>query len=181
MVHATLILYFYTSVFLITSRRPGSWLVKQTWSWQPLQRVFPAVPFLPIGRTAGSLLGAMLMVVFQVMTPDHYRPPHPWPPLRYNGYKCLPWTFQHVQILGKLLAYKSRDGKDLLCRICLLSAISSALFINDTTCVVLTEFVLKVARQNNLPPWQFLLALALGANVVSSDLPWVVWFKCMHD
>ncbi|KAG8381301.1 hypothetical protein BUALT_Bualt06G0108200 [Buddleja alternifolia] len=32
--------------------------------------VFPAVPFLPIGRTAGSLLGAMLMVLFRVITPD---------------------------------------------------------------------------------------------------------------
>ena len=32
--------------------------------------VFPAIPFLPIGRTAGSLLGAMLMVVFGVVSPD---------------------------------------------------------------------------------------------------------------
>ncbi|KAF3946121.1 hypothetical protein CMV_027577 [Castanea mollissima] len=32
--------------------------------------VFPTVPFLPIGRTAGSLLGGMLMVIFQVITPD---------------------------------------------------------------------------------------------------------------
>ncbi|CBI34652.3 unnamed protein product, partial [Vitis vinifera] len=32
--------------------------------------VFPAVPFLPIGRTAGSLLGAILMVIFRVITPD---------------------------------------------------------------------------------------------------------------
>ncbi|KAK7845561.1 silicon efflux transporter lsi2 [Quercus suber] len=32
--------------------------------------VFPAVPFLPIGRTAGSLLGAMLMVLFQVISAD---------------------------------------------------------------------------------------------------------------
>ena len=32
--------------------------------------VFPAVPFLPIGRTAGSLLGAMLMVIFRVISPD---------------------------------------------------------------------------------------------------------------
>ncbi|BFG25108.1 hypothetical protein CerSpe_113820 [Prunus speciosa] len=32
--------------------------------------VFPAIPFLPIGRTAGSLLGAMLMVIFRVLTPD---------------------------------------------------------------------------------------------------------------
>lgn len=33
--------------------------------------VFPAVPFLPIGRTAGSILGATLMVVFRVITPNH--------------------------------------------------------------------------------------------------------------
>ena len=33
--------------------------------------VFPAVPFLPIGRTAGSLLGGMLMVIFQFLTADH--------------------------------------------------------------------------------------------------------------
>ncbi|RXI08383.1 hypothetical protein DVH24_022527 [Malus domestica] len=32
--------------------------------------VFPAVPFLPIGRTAESLLGAMFMAVFRVLTPD---------------------------------------------------------------------------------------------------------------
>nr|POF03069.1 putative transporter arsb [Quercus suber] len=32
--------------------------------------VFPAVPFLPVGRTAGSLLGGMLMVIFQVITAD---------------------------------------------------------------------------------------------------------------
>ncbi|KAM6573543.1 hypothetical protein CsatA_017623 [Cannabis sativa] len=32
--------------------------------------VFPAVPFLPIGRTAGSLLGDMLMIIFRVITPS---------------------------------------------------------------------------------------------------------------
>ncbi|KAG0484323.1 hypothetical protein HPP92_008402 [Vanilla planifolia] len=32
--------------------------------------VFPAVPFLPIGRTAGALFGAMLMVIFRVISPD---------------------------------------------------------------------------------------------------------------
>ena len=32
--------------------------------------VFRSVPFLPIGRTAGSLLEAMLMVIFQVITAD---------------------------------------------------------------------------------------------------------------
>ncbi|KAL6970962.1 Silicon efflux transporter lsi2 [Sarracenia purpurea var. burkii] len=75
--------------------------------------------------------------------------------------------------LGKLLAWKSIGAKDLVCRICLISAISSAFFTNDiyTTCVVLTEFVLKIARQHNLPPHPFLLALASSANIGSSATP----------
>lgn len=32
--------------------------------------VFPKVTFLPIGRTAGTLLSASLMVVFKVLSPD---------------------------------------------------------------------------------------------------------------
>ncbi|RVW62134.1 Silicon efflux transporter LSI2 [Vitis vinifera] len=94
--------------------------------------VFPAVPFLPIGRTAGSLLGAMLMVIFRVITPD-------------QAYDAI-----DLSILGLLLE------------------LWSALFTNDTSCVVLTEFVLKIARQNNVPPHPFLLALASSANIGSS-------------
>ncbi|KAG5007106.1 hypothetical protein JHK82_025032 [Glycine max] len=73
--------------------------------------------------------------------------------------------------LGKLLSWKSQGPKDLLCRICLISAISTAFFTNDTSCVVLTEFVLKIARQHNLPPYPFLLALASSANIGSSATP----------
>ncbi|KAK9039846.1 hypothetical protein V6N11_015032 [Hibiscus sabdariffa] len=49
--------------------------------------------------------------------------------------------------------------------------VSSALFTNDTSCMVLTEFVLKIARQNNLPPEPFLLALASSANIGSTATP----------
>lgn len=73
--------------------------------------------------------------------------------------------------LGKLLSWKSMGARDLLCRICLVSAFSSAFFTNDTSCVVLTEFVLKTARQQNLPPGPFLLALASSANIGSSATP----------
>ncbi|KAL3755738.1 hypothetical protein ACJRO7_002742 [Eucalyptus globulus] len=73
--------------------------------------------------------------------------------------------------LGKLVSWKSKGAHDLLCRICLISAISSAFFTNNTSCVVLTEFVLKIARQRNLPPHPFLLALASSANVGSSATP----------
>ncbi|KAI0500412.1 hypothetical protein KFK09_018624 [Dendrobium nobile] len=137
--------------------------------------VFPAVPFLPIGRTAGSLLGAMLMVLFQVTTPDEAFAAIDLPILGLlfgtmvvSVFLERAGMFKH---LGRLLSWKSKGGKDLLCRICIVSAISSALFTNDTCCVVLTEFILKVSRQNNLPPQPFLLALASSANIGSATTP----------
>ncbi|KAK3220668.1 hypothetical protein Dsin_014638 [Dipteronia sinensis] len=137
--------------------------------------VFPAVPFLPIGRTAGSLLGAMLMVIFQVITPDQAYAAIDLPVLGLLfGTMVVSVYLERADMfkyLGKILSWKSRGPKDLLCRICLISAISSALFTNDTTCVVLTEFVLKIARQHNLPPHPFLLALASSANIGSSATP----------
>ncbi|KAF3432958.1 hypothetical protein FNV43_RR24060 [Rhamnella rubrinervis] len=137
--------------------------------------VFPAVPFLPIGRTAGSLLGAILMVIFRVLTPDQAYAAIDLPILGLLfGTMVVSVYLERADMfkyLGKLLSWKSKGPKDLLCRICLISAISSAFFTNDTSCVVLTEFVLKVARQHNLPPHPFLLALASSANIGSSATP----------
>nr|XP_023873210.1 silicon efflux transporter LSI2-like [Quercus suber]XP_023873211.1 silicon efflux transporter LSI2-like [Quercus suber]XP_023873212.1 silicon efflux transporter LSI2-like [Quercus suber]POE84885.1 putative transporter arsb [Quercus suber] len=137
--------------------------------------VFPAVPFVPVGRTAGSLLGGMLMVIFQVITADQaYAAIN----LQILGLLYGTMVFSvyleradMFKYLGKLLSWKSRGPKDLICRVCLISAISSAFFTNDTTCVVLTEFVLKIARQHNLPPHPFLLALASSANIGSAATP----------
>jgi Citrate transporter len=137
--------------------------------------VFPAVPFLPIGRTAGSLLGAMLMVLLQVVSADEA-----YDAINLQILGLLFGTMvvsvyleraDMFKYLGKLLSWKSQGGKDLLCRICVVSAVASALFTNDTCCVVLTEFILKIARQNNLPPKPFLLALASSANIGSATTP----------
>ncbi|KAH0866693.1 hypothetical protein HID58_083904, partial [Brassica napus] len=137
--------------------------------------VFPSVPFLPIGRTAGSLFGAMLMVIFQVITPDQAYAAIDLPILGLLfGTMVVSIYLERADMfkyLGTLLSWRSRGAKDLLCRVCLVSAVSSALFTNDTCCVVLTEFVLKIARQKNLPPHPFLLALATSANIGSSATP----------
>lgn len=137
--------------------------------------VFPAVPFLPIGRTAGSLLGAMLMVIFRVISPEEAYAAIDLPILGLLFGTMVVSVFLEradmFKYLGQLLAWKSRGAKDLLCRVCLVSALSSALFTNDTSCVVLTEFILKVARHSNLPPQPFLLALASSANIGSSTTP----------
>ncbi|XP_048420952.1 silicon efflux transporter LSI2 isoform X1 [Pyrus x bretschneideri] len=137
--------------------------------------VFPAVPCLPIGRTAGSLLGAMLMVVFRVLPPDQAYAAIDLPIIGLLfGTMVVSIYLERADMfkyLGKLLMWKTQGAKDLLCRICLISAVSSALFTNDTACVVLTEFVLKVARQHKLPPHPFLLALASSANIGSAATP----------
>ncbi|CAL9154038.1 unnamed protein product [Musa hybrid cultivar] len=137
--------------------------------------VFPAVPCLPIGRTAGSLLGALLMVIFRVISPEEAYSAIDLPILGLLFGTMVVSVFLEkadmFKYLGHLLSWKSRGGKDLLLRICLVSAIASALFTNDTCCVVLTEFVLNVAKKNNLPPKPFLLALASSSNIGSAATP----------
>ncbi|XP_017972950.1 PREDICTED: putative transporter arsB isoform X3 [Theobroma cacao] len=137
--------------------------------------VFPTVPFMPIRRTAGSLLGGLLMVLFGVMTPDQAYSTIDLPILGLLfGTMVVSVYLERADMckyLAKLLAWTSKGAKDLIFRICLISAISSALFTNDTSCVILTEFVLTIARQHNLPPHPFLLALATSANIGSAATP----------
>lgn len=137
--------------------------------------VFPSVPLLPIGRTAGSLLGAILMIIFKVITSDQAYDAIDLPVLGLLfGTMVVGIYLERADMfkyLGQLLSWKCRGAKDLLCRICIISALSSALFTNDTSCIVLTEFVLRTAKQNNVPPHPFLLALATSANIGSSATP----------
>lgn len=115
------------------------------------------------------------MVLFQVITPDQAYAAIDLPILGLLfGTMVVSVYLEQADMfkyLGHLLSWKSFGAKDLLCRICLISAISSAFFTNDTSCVILTEFVLKIARQQNLPPHPFLLALASSANIGSSATP----------
>ncbi|CAM0876693.1 unnamed protein product [Alopecurus aequalis] len=137
--------------------------------------VFPSVPFMPVGRTAGSLLGAMLMVLFRVVTPEEAYAAIDLPILGLLfGTMVVSIFLERADMflyLGRALSWKSRGSRDLLVRVCLVSAVASALFTNDTACVVLTDFTLKVARDKGLPPQPFLLALASSSNIGSSATP----------
>ncbi|KAI7981876.1 Silicon efflux transporter LSI2 [Camellia lanceoleosa] len=137
--------------------------------------IFPAVPFLSIGRTAGSLLRATLMVIFKALTPNQAFVAIDLPIL---GLLCSTKVVSvyleqadMFKFLGKVLSWKSQGPKDLLYHICLVSAISSSLFTNDMTCVVLIEFMLKIRKQNNGKSHPFLLALASIANISSAATP----------
>lgn len=137
--------------------------------------VFPRLPLFPIGRNAGSLLGGTLMVILQVLSPDGAFGALDLPILALLfGTMVISIYLEKADLfryLENALSWKTRGGMDLLCRLCLLAGLSSALFTNDTTCIILTKFVLKLCKEKKLRPKPFLLALACSANIGSAATP----------
>ncbi|MCO5572705.1 hypothetical protein L7F22_026464 [Adiantum nelumboides] len=136
---------------------------------------FPRFIGLPIGRTAGAIVGATLMVVFQVNSPDEAYASINLPILGLLfGTMVVSVYLQRADMfkyLASALSYRCQGGKDLLCRLSFLVAFTSALFTNDTCCVLFTEFILAFCKEKGLPPEPFLLALATSANIGSSATP----------
>ncbi|MBI3836894.1 MAG: anion transporter [Planctomycetia bacterium] len=66
-------------------------------------------------------------------------------------------------------AVLSRTGSpvQLLIGLTILSAVLSALFLNDTVCLMLTVPVLAILRRSGLPNLPYLVALAMSANIGS--------------
>jgi Na+/H+ antiporter NhaD/arsenite permease-like protein len=126
---------------------------------------------LPLNRPAAAMLGAVLMVVCGVLTPDEV--------YRAVDYDTL------VLLLGMSLisAYlhfggffewtacwvlrTARTPQRLLLMLTLVSGALSALLVNDTVCLMLTPLVVQVVVLGRLPLPPYLLALAMSANIGS--------------
>eukprot|EP00850_Spirogloea_muscicola_P018654 SM000173S03023 [mRNA] locus=s173:285252:287574:+ [translate_table: standard] len=140
-----------------------------------LLALFPSLPLLPVGRAAGALLAACLMVVFQVLSPAAAFAAVDLPILALlfgtmlvSTYLERAHLFRH---LARALTWRSRGARDLLCRVCLLAGLCSALLTNDTTCIILTPFLLLLCKERSYPPQPFLMALASSANIGSAATP----------
>jgi Na+/H+ antiporter NhaD/arsenite permease-like protein len=125
-----------------------------------------------MGRPAAAMLGAALMVATGVVTPDDaytraidgdtivlllgmmILTEH----LKEAGFFALAarWTFR--------LAHSPRS---LLFWLSWVSGVLSALFVNDTVCLLLTPLVVHVLREAKLPRFPFLMALATSSNIGS--------------
>lgn len=126
---------------------------------------------LPLNRPAAALLGAVLMVVCGVMTPERV--------YRSVDYDTL------VLLLGMMLiaAYlflagffdwaadwilrTAKTPQQLLLYLIGTSGSLSALLVNDTVCLMLTPLVVAVMVRGKLPLAPYLLALAMSANIGS--------------
>lgn len=128
--------------------------------------------WLPIGRPAGAMLGAVLTVAFGVLSPDqalHAADPRTLALLL--GMMLLGGYLDHDGVMpwleGRLLA-RARSPWAALVGLTLSSALLSALVMNDTVCVLLTPLVVRFCLARGLPLPPFLLALATAANLGSA-------------
>ena len=126
---------------------------------------------LPLNRPAAALLGAVLMVVCGVLTPQ-------------QAYHAVDYDTL-VLLLGMMIisAYLFLGGffdwaadwvlktagtpRRLLLSLILTSGSLSALLVNDTVCLMLTPLVVAVMVRGRLPLLPYLLALAMSANLGS--------------
>ncbi len=128
--------------------------------------------FLPIGRPAGALLGAVLMVAAGVLTPEEsFAAVDASTIILLFGMMLLSAFLEDAGIFDAMAGFATRSGRSpgvLLATTCASAAVLSAFLVNDTVCVFMTPFVLSATRRSGLPPGPFLIALATGSNIGSA-------------
>jgi Na+/H+ antiporter NhaD/arsenite permease-like protein len=125
--------------------------------------------WLPIGRPAGALVGAVLAVATGAIGPEQA--------YRSIDHATIALLFGMMVIgvhlerggafrrVAAILGARPRSPKALLCVVAVASGIASAILVNDAVCLIGTPVVLAVSRARRLAPLPFLIALATGSNV----------------
>lgn len=133
---------------------------------------FQSIPKLHITRPAGALLGGVAMVVFGVLTLEEaYQSVDMNTIVFLLGAMIIVAYLEISGFLGmvrSLTLRQARTPSQLLALVVASSGVMSAVFMNDTICLLFTPLVLKTARELELNPAPYLIALAASANVGSA-------------
>jgi Na+/H+ antiporter NhaD/arsenite permease-like protein len=151
-----------------------------------------------LDRPTGALLGAVLMVGLGAMTLEEaYRAIDLNTIVLLLGMMIIV-AYLKVANFFEYLAYIllgwSRSAAGLLCLVSLSSAVLSALFINDTICLLFTPLLLSALSKTRLNPVPFLITLATSSNIGSVTTltgnpqnmivgvlsGWPYWKYCLH-
>jgi Na+/H+ antiporter NhaD/arsenite permease-like protein len=127
---------------------------------------------LPIGRPAGAMVGAVLMVAAGALTPhESYAAIDGDTIVLLLGSMLLTAYLEDAGLfawVAGVLVARCRTPWRLLVAIAVSSAVLSALFVNDTVCVFMTPLVVTIGREARLPLGPYLVALATSANIGSA-------------
>ncbi len=128
-------------------------------------------PLFRIDRAGAAVIGAILMVAFGGLPFDEAA--------RAVDYRTLVLLFgmmvlvAHLQMAtffrsaARLVAAHVRHPAALVAAITAAAGVLSALFVNDTVCLMFTPIVIEVAALRGLRPLPLLLGVATGANIGS--------------
>lgn len=128
--------------------------------------------WLPIGRPAGALLGAVAMVGLGVLTPKQsYAAINQDTIALLLGMMLITAYLDEAAffdwVVSRFLAW-CRTPWQLLLLVAVLSAVLSAFLVNDTVCLFMTPIVVLTCTRAKLPMGPFLIALATSSNIGSA-------------
>jgi Na+/H+ antiporter NhaD/arsenite permease-like protein len=130
-----------------------------------------AHPFLRVDRTGAAIVGASLMLAFNVLTVEEA-----YAAINYDTIILLfgmMIVVANLRLSGFFAAVSAwvvdhaHAPLVLLSGIVLVSGVFSAFFVNDTMCLVLTPLVLDITRRLGRKPIPYLLAVAMSSNIGS--------------
>ncbi|MHB8846346.1 MAG: SLC13 family permease [Nitrospirota bacterium] len=129
------------------------------------------IPRVHIDRPAGALVGAVLMVVLGVLSLDEaFAAVDLHTILLLLGMMIITVYLRAAgffEVIAERIIALSRTPLQLLVLVVLSSAVLSALFVNDTICLLYTPIILEVTTQLAINPLPYLLALATASNIGS--------------
>lgn len=130
------------------------------------------IPKFRTNRTTISLIGVGLLVLFNQVSIDEFA--------NFIDMDTIILLFSMMiinanlrlagffQLAANRMVRYSKTPRTLLVSIIFLSAILSAIFLNDTICLMLTPFIIDLAQALKRNPIPYLIALATSANIGST-------------
>jgi Na+/H+ antiporter NhaD/arsenite permease-like protein len=133
------------------------------------------LPPFRFNRATLALVGAILVLVFGILTPQTAYAAIDWNTLALLFAMMVFTTHLRLagffDLAGQALARSSRSPGLFLLILLVASAVLSAFFINDTVVLLLTPLVIRVTLAGGLNPLPFLMGLAVSANIGSMTTP----------
>ncbi len=129
------------------------------------------IPRVHISRAAGALIGAVAMALLGVLTPQQAYAALDIDTLVFLlGMMIL---VAHLEIAGFFevlelwILRRARSRRGLLALVISSSGLLSALFMNDTICLMFTPVLVRLTQRLKLNPVPYLLGLVMAANAGS--------------
>src|SRR5687767_12780516 len=128
-------------------------------------------PWMKIDRPGAAIIGAVLMVAFRIVGPQEA--------LIAIDFPTVVLLFSMMLLVAslRLAGFFERIAEwiierlhphHLLPTVIFTSGLLSAFLVNDIVCLVMTPFVLHMARRLGLPPLPYLIAVATASNIGSA-------------